>query len=327
LNLLLLGLYITPTIADGTSEKPIVVCTTNVLGSLVEEFMGDEAEIVVLVRPGLCPADYDIKPSDIYAVSKAKILFYHDIPGEKPWLQNLINAAGNENLTLVKVPGAYNTPEGAKQCINMVGGNLSKALTINLTAKILAMLADVDTAASEIRSEAQALDVGTVKVICMKWQRTFIEWVGFQVVADYNPPETLSAADITALVETARREGAVLIVDNLQISVEFGAGIASEVGAVHVVLTNFPGAIPGTGNLTQMFRYNAEHLFDGLRTWKSTKALRAEMENLKNQLTTFQATTSVAVIVAVVEAVWLYIGRKSVKSLETRKVLQDKKPR
>jgi hypothetical protein len=79
---------------------------------------------------------------------------------------------------------------------------------------------------------------------------------------------------------------------------------------VHVVLTNFPGAVPETGNLTQMFHYNAEQLFEGLRTWRSTRVLRAEMENLKNQLTIFQAATSVAVIVAIVEAIWLYIGRK-----------------
>ena len=309
LNLPMVGLSTTLIAAEGAAEKPIIVCTTNVLGSLVEDFVGDKAEIVVLVRPGLCPADYDIKPSDIYAVSKAKLLFYQATPGEF-WLQGLIEAAGNENLTLVKVPGVYNTPDGANRYINLVGGNLSKALSIDLDAKIAAMLADVDAVASEIAGEAQTLEVGTVNVICMKWQETFVESVGFDVVATYNPPETLSAADITALVETAQREEVALIIDNLQISVEFGAGIASQVGAVHVVLTNFPGAVPETEDLTQMFHYNAEQLFEGLRTWRSTSVLRAEMESLKNQLTIFQAATSVVAIAAIVEAIWLYMGRK-----------------
>jgi len=326
LNLLIAGLYATPTKAEGTAERPIIVCTTNVVGSIAEEFVGDEAEIVVLVRPGLCPADYDMKPSDVYAISNAKLLFYQALRGEF-WLQGLIEAAGNENLTMIEVPGVYNTPEGAKRCINIVGGNLSEALSMDLDAKIESMLAEVDAVASEIASEAQTLEVEKVNVICMNWQTAFVEWVGFNVVADYGPPETLSAADITILVETARREEAALIIDNLQISVEFGAGIASEVGDAHVVLTNFPGAVPGTGNLTEMFSYNAKQLFDGLRTWRSTKSLRAEMENLKNQLTIFQAATSVALIVAVVEAVWLYIGKKSMKSLETREVMPNEKPR
>lgn len=309
LNLFMVGLCITPTAADGSSEKPIVVCTTNVLGSLVEELVGDEAEIVVLVRPGLCPADYDMKPSDVYAVSKAKLLLYQAIPGEF-WLQGLIEAAGNENLTLVEVPGIYNTPEGAKRYINLAGGNLSNALSVDLEAEIEEMLADVDMTANEIADEAQTLGVRTVKVICMKWQRVFVEWVGFEVVAAYDPPETLSAVDITSLIETAQREEAALIIDNLQISVDFGAGIASEVGAMHVVLTNFPGAIPETGNLAQMFRHNAHQLFEGLRTWRSTRAVRGEIENLKNQLTIFQAATSVVAIAAIVEAIWLYMRKK-----------------
>lgn len=292
------------------SEKPIIVCTTNVLGSLVEELLGDSADVIILVRPSLCPADYDMKPSDVYAVSKAKILFYHDIAGEKPWLQSLINAAGNEGLIMVKVPGTYNTPEGAKQCVNIIASNLSERLSIDLTEKASRMLNAIDKVASKIKSDAQRLEVEKVKVICMKWQKAFIEWVGFRVVADYNPPETLSSKDVEDLVKKGMEEGVALIADNLQVSAEFGGTIAKDIGAVHVVLTNFPGAIPGTGNLSQMFEYNAEQLFEGLRKWRSTKTLMEEVKSLKDQLTIFQATTSVAAIVAIVEALWLYAGRK-----------------
>jgi len=144
----------------------------------------------------------------------------------------------------------------------------------------------------------------------MNWLRTFVESIGFQVVATYNPPETLSAGDITTLINTAQSEGVALIVDNLQIDVEFGKGIATEVGAEHVVLTNFPGAIPGTESLTQMFRYNAAQLFNATSTWRSTVTLRAELEDSKNQVTTYQITTSLAVIIAIAEAVLLYIGKK-----------------
>jgi len=294
----------------GTSEKPIIVCTTNVLGSLVEELVGEEAEIIVLVRPSLCPADYDMKPSDVYAVSKAKILFYHDIVGEKPWLQNLINAAGNEGLIMVKVPGTYNTPEGAKRCVSIIASNLSETLSIDLSEKASRMLNSIDKVANAIKSEAQSLEVDKVKVICMKWQRSFIEWVGFKVVADYNPPETLSSKDVEDLIKKGMEEGVALIADNLQVSAEFGATIAKDTGASHIVLTNFPGAIPGTGNLSQMFAYNAKQLFEGLRSWRNTRILRQEIESLKNQLSIFQAITSVATILAVVEALWLYIRRK-----------------
>lgn len=309
LILTLMFLSITVTEAQDTTEKPIIVCTTSAVGNIVEAFLGDTADVVVLVQPGLCPADFDMKPSHVHAVSNAKILFKQNIQGEF-WLEGLIEAAGNPELTQVAIPGAYNTPQGAKNYINWVGGNLSQILDIDLDSNISEMLTDVDDVSSWMASQAETLEASNVKVICMKWLQTFIESAGFNVVATYNPPETLSTGDITALLETAQTEDVALVVDNLQIDVEFGAEIASEVGAEHVVLTNFPGAIPGTENLPKMFRYNAEQLFNSTVTWRSTSTLRAEREDLKNQVTIFQITTSLAVVVAAVEAVLLYVRRK-----------------
>ena len=295
--------------AEGATDKPIIVCTTSAVGNIVQEFLGDTADVVVLVQPGLCPADFDMKPSNVYAVSNAKILFKQSMQGEF-WLEGLLEAAGNPDLTEVAIPGVYNTPAGAKTYIQWIGGNLSQILDVDLDSKISEMLNEVDDVSSWMASQAETLQASTVKVICMKWLQTFIESAGFTVVATYNPPETLSAGDITNLLATAQSEGVAMILDNLQIDVKFGKGIASQVGAEHVVLTNFPGAIPETETLPQMFRHNAEQLFNGTITWRSTATLRAERDNLTNQVTVFQITAALAVVLAVVEAVLLYVRRK-----------------
>jgi len=297
------------TVKGAQAEKPIIVCTTNVLGSLVEDFVGDQADVVVLAQPSICPADYDMKPSDVYAVSKAEAIFYHGIQGEY-WLDNLIETSENENLTKVKIGGDWNTLEGAKQYMRWTGGNLSNVLSIDLNATINSMLATIDAVAEEIEGEADALDVTSFKVVCMKWQSPFVRWVGFNIVGEYGPPETLSAGFVANLTATAKREEVALVIDNLQVGVDFGANLASEVGAVHVVLTNFPGAVPNTGNLTEMLAYNAEQLFNGIRTWQNTRELIVEKDSLKAQLAIFQSATAIAVIVAVVEAIWLYTRRR-----------------
>jgi len=297
-------------------EKPIIVCTTNVLGSLVEDFVGDQADVVVLSQPGICPADYDMKPSDVYAVSKAEVLFYHGIQGES-WLDNLIDASGNKNLTMVKIYGDWNTHEGAEQYIRWTGGNLSdvfsNVLSIDFNATINSMLATIDTVAEEIQDEADALNVTSFKVVCMKWQSPFVRWVGFDIVGEYGPPEMLSAGFVANLTATAKSEEVALVIDNLQVDVDFGAILASEVGAVHVVLTNFPGAVPNTGNLAEMLAYNAEQLFDGIRTFGENMELKGQIDSLNGQLAIFQSATAIVVIIAVVEAVWLYTRRRKPK--------------
>jgi len=303
-------LFLSVTVTEAkAADKPIIVCTTSAVGNVVEECLGDTVDVVVLVQPGLCPADFDMKPSDVYAVSNAKILFKQGIQGEF-WLDGLLEAAGNENLTVVTIPGAYNTPEGAKSYIRGVGGNLSQILEVDLDSKISELVNDVDEVSSWMASQAETLDASNVKVICMKWLQTFIESAGFNVVATYNPPETLSPIDITSLSEIAQSEGVGLIVDNLQIDVEFGKQIADEVGAEHVVLTNFPGAIPDTETLSKMLRYNEGQLFNATTTWRATSTLKTEIVDLQNQVTIFQITTSLAVVVVAVEAVLLYARKK-----------------
>lgn len=332
LALTLIGLNAGVIMGQRDQEKPIVVCTTNVLGSIVRDLMGDSVDITVLVNPSLCPADYDIRPGDIYALSRAKALFYHDIPGEKPWLGNLIEAAKNEQLVLIKVAGTYNIPEGAKNCIRIIAGNLSQIFGVDLSGRMNELLSEIDSVASQIQYKAQSLGVGNFSVICMHWQKAFVEWVGFKVVATYRPPEQLSASEVTSLIDVARKNNVALIIDNLQVSAEFGASIASEVGAIHVVLTNFPGAIPGTENLAKMFRYNADLLLSSLERWRFMKktatdletlklqvenlrskleSLISENESLKSQIFIYQSMTAVIAMAAIVELIMLLARRKS----------------
>ena len=306
LPLMLLSLTVTEAQAP---DKPIIVCTTSAVGSVVEEFVGDTADVLVLVQPGLCPADFDMKPGYIDAVNKAQILFKQNIKGEF-WLDGLLAAAENSDLTVVAISGVYNTPAGAKSYIRGVGGNLSEILELDLNAKMSEMLNGVDEVSSLMASQATILDASNVKVICMSWLKTFIESAGFTVVATFNPPETLSVGDITTLIETAQNESVALVVDNLQIDTNFGAGIASQVGAEHIVITNFPGAIPNTETLQEMLRYNAEQLFNGTVTWKATSTLKTEKVYLENQVAMFQIAAALAAIVAVAEAVLLYAKRK-----------------
>ena len=307
--LLMLPLLLVSVTQAQTTEKPIIVCTTSAVGSVVEDFLGDTAEVLVLVQPGLCPADFDMKPGYVDAVSKATILFKQNIQGEF-WLESLLESAGSDDLKVVAIPGVYNTPEGAKSYIRGVGGNLSQILGINLDSETTEMIAEIDEVSNWMTSQAENLEASTVKVICMGWLKTFIESAGFNVVSTYNPPETLSLGDINALLGTAHTEGVALVVDNLQIDTEFGGEISHPVGAEHVVLTNFPGAVPGTETLAKMLRYNAEELLAGASSWHIASDLKAEKIDLGNQVTLYQITTVIAVVVAAFLAVQLYARKK-----------------
>ncbi|MCX8176210.1 MAG: metal ABC transporter substrate-binding protein [Candidatus Bathyarchaeota archaeon] len=280
------------TLASG--EKPIVVATTTVLGSIVKELAGDSVELIIIASPSVCPAHHDIKPSDVYAFSKANLILYHGI---EPWIDTLVKTSGT-NASLVKISGSWNTPEGIKRYYVSVATVLKEKLGLDVSGKLSIILAKIDETSSALKGKAEKLGVSNVKVIAMSWQKEFVSWLGFNVVASFGPPEKLSSADVEELVKTGKKEEIMLVISNLQSGVAFGESLASEVGAIHVALTNFPWIDPELDTLTDVLNRNAENLFKAVEIHGiQLKALKAESES------SFYRTLSYSLIaIVVVEA-------------------------
>jgi len=249
----------------GNQEKSIVVCTTSILGNFVREVGRDRIEVKTIVSAGMCPAHYDIKPSDVYAVSKASLIFFH---GMEPWLENLIQASESEEVRKVGVKGEWASPVASVEKVELIKKALSEYESQNAAyfeENAAGIIKSINETAKRLKEEADRLKVGQIKVICMKWQEDFVKWLGFNVVATYLPPERLSVKQTLELVQQGKEKNVALVIDNLQSGTKFGAKLASEVGATQVVLSNFPEAIPGTESYVKLIEYNARQLLDAIR--------------------------------------------------------------
>jgi len=300
--LTLLALLLVPA-AFAQDEKPVVAATTTVLGSVVRDLAGDRVEVVVILNPSLCPAHYDVRPSDVYLLQRANLILYH---GFEPWMDRLVEAA-RASAPLVKVSGPWNTPEGLEKYYEAVKEALEEHLGLDVSEGFERSLARLKSVEGELKGRAEELGVSKVKVISMAWQKPFLSWLGFQIVADYPPPEKLSSKDLVELVEVGKREGVVMVVDNLQSGTGFGRTLAERIGALHVVLTNFPETEPGVSNVTNLYEHNAETLFASLRSL----SYMLEAQGLRGELQLYQALTYSLIVVAAVEAVFIgYLTRR-----------------
>ena len=251
---------------DQEGEKPLVIATTAILADFAEAVGGELIEIYVITPSGICPAHYDIKPSDIRAVARASLVLYH---GFEAWLEDLIQASGNTEVKRVQVKGPWNIPSEIGAYLDQIEAALAEvdpAHAAQFAENAQTYKAAIDELAGELLAEAEQLELAQAKAIVMQWQQGFVAWLGAQVVATYPPPETLSLKQVQELIAIGRKEGVALVVDNLQSGTSFGARLAYEIGAVHVVLTNFPGAVPGALDYLGMLRYNADQLF---AAWKA----------------------------------------------------------
>ncbi len=250
------------------SAAMTVVATHAVFGEFVQAVGGDLVNVVTIIPSGFCPSNYDLRPSDIAAVINASLVIYS---GFEPWMATLLSGVGNKSVKTLQLKGDWNTPDSAAAKVDAIESALAALLPKDVQA-----LADnaatykhaLDSVAASLKSEANDLGVADIPVICMQWQKSFVAWLGFDVVATYGIPANLSIKDLVALARTGKKEEARVVIDNLQSGINFGANLAREVGAVHVVLSNFPGAMPGTATVIDLFQRNADSLFSAIEPIK-----------------------------------------------------------
>ena len=284
-------------------NKPIVVASTSVLASIVEDLAGDKVRVVYMVSPSMCPGHYDVKPGDVVTISEARLVLYH---GFEPWVKELIgavNSTGSWNGSLVRISGNWNTPDSLKKLYMKVAEALKDSLGIDVSARLEKCLKRIDEVAEELKNIARENSFEDKPVVVMLWQKPFVEYLGFKIVATYGPPEKLSPKDISIIEENATRNHAILVIDNMQSGTELGSKIARDIGAVHVVLINFPDSVPGVNNVTQMMLYNAKLLAEAVHDYKYI----AENTQLRSEVDLWRTVSIGLLVVAVVEALLIML--------------------
>jgi len=251
-------LLIGPAVGAGT-----VVSTHAVFGEFVQIVGGEGIEVVTIIPSGFCPSHYDLVPSDLAAVLDASVIFYS---GYEPWIETLADAAGSA-AAVIQLPGEWNTPETAVEKVEAIRNLLAErfpSMADEFATNAAAYIDELRSLGDVLKERAETFEVSEIAVVCMEWQADFVSWLGFDVPITYGIPEGLSLQDLVALAAVGRDAGAQLVIDNLQSGLDFGAKLAREVGAVHVVLSNFPGAMPNTVTVLDLLARNAEALFSAI---------------------------------------------------------------
>lgn len=282
---------ILPVHATSSTDKPVIVTTTTVLESIVKDLVGDKVSVVVIASPAICPAHYDVRLSDVEAFRIADLILAHGI---EPWVKELKKASGSE-APIVYIKGPWNMPDTLKQRYSEVANAIEEHLGISVSDRLEKSLNSIDEVKRWLQNYAEEHGFKNTPVASMMWQKGFISFLGFKVIATYRSPEMVSAKEYSEIVENATKYGAVLVVDNLQSGTELGEKIASEIGAVEVALTNFPGTAPELNNVTEVMKYNAKLLAKALE--KAT--VMKEKTMLERQIEFWRTTTYTLTVLAI----------------------------
>ncbi|MFW6121873.1 MAG: metal ABC transporter substrate-binding protein [Petrotogales bacterium] len=278
--LLLFSCFSTTLQAEETTIN--IICTNSALADFTSNLLTENVTIDYIMPAGVCPAQYDTTPSDVDKIISADTLISFGSAKMEGWLGDLLHYNNNCSVIECSYMGEWNIPSGAKKYVEKILDELLLLLptyndTIQTNAQ--AYMAQINETAEELQKKI--IDNGNLgkKVICMEWQKDFIEWLGLNVTYFYGSENLLSVQDKLKVSDAASSGDICAVIDNLQSGTEFGAQIASEAGASHIIFTNFPEAVPGTSTYLEMITYNTNQLIDGIATYEYKQGEIAKLEN------------------------------------------------
>ncbi|MCX6667965.1 MAG: metal ABC transporter substrate-binding protein [Euryarchaeota archaeon] len=307
--LLLTGLLVVLSccmVPSKAAQNTTIICTNSILADFASNLVTENVTIEYIMPAGACPTHFDTTPSDVSKIVSADIIISL---GLEPWLDSLMKSSGNTHAQQINCAGLgeWNIPSGAKKHVEKIRDELSLLLpTLNETIQKNAenYMAQIDETAQQLRENITSNGYQGKQIICMQWQQDFLEWLGCNVTSSYGPPEGLSTQDMLNLSNAASSEEICAIVDNLQSGTDFGARIASESGASHVIFTNFPGAVPGTDTYLQMISYNTEQLISGIATFEYKQG---EIATLGQKVSSLELERNISLLVVVILGISVFI--------------------
>jgi len=245
-----------------------VVTTTSLLAYVVQQVGGNKVDVVSIVPSAQHPGDFDAKPQDIQKLADARLFLWHNWPGEK-FVPRLIASAGNANLTVlpVEVPGNWMLPSVQSAATDKVAAALSQVDSQNSALyqqAAVAYKARITAKEAEIKTSLAQANLPAVKVISVDFQAPFVTWSGLGLIATYGTPESLTPQVVKGLVDKGKAAGVTLVVDNLQSGRDAGEGLATELGARRIILSNFPGGFADTGTWEKAIDHNIRLLLGAI---------------------------------------------------------------
>jgi len=299
-------------IAEAEEDTINIVCSNTVLADFTSNIISENVTISYIMPGGACPAHFDTTPSDIQTCVNADIVISL---GWEPWLSGLLNSSGNTDYQEIKCLGLgeWSLPSNAIKFVEKIRDGLSDILpehnsTIQNNANNY--LDEINETADFLKNMVDKLGYNNRPVIPMLWQKDFIGSLGFDVINSYAPPEGLSTQDKLNISESAISENACAIIDNLQSGTDFGAQIAKESGASHVIFTNFPGAIDDVDSYLDVLNYNTVELVKGITIYDYTQENSDNIQNTDELVFQRNAALTIALMAFIIALVLVVLYKK-----------------
>ncbi len=284
-----------PTPQTGQDGKKTIVVTYSILGALVKDLVGDQANVVVLIPNGQDPHEWEPSAKDIETLMKADLIVQNGLGLEGGLEKTLSQAAtagvksfvATDHITVRKLGQGEGIPNGGadqtvgtpdphiwtdpltmKQVSSALADQIKTDLSLDVSAQATDQQARLDSLNTEVTTIVNALPVTNRKLITgHESLGYFAERYGFKligaIIPSLNSQAEVSAADLAALKTAIQENRAKAIFTEIGTPTAISDTIGKETGVKVVDLsTHF---LPSDGSYYTFMRDLAQTIVQNLR--------------------------------------------------------------
>lgn len=276
---------------SAASARPLVVVTTNILGDVVSHLVGDDVEVMTLMRPGADPHSFEISAAEAARMRSADLLVANGL-GLEEGLQQHLDAAAAEGVPtfvagdVVTVLPYTSTDAGGADDPHFWTDPAQMIAVVDALTPVLEEVggSEVGGHASAYRADLQRLDaeMSTAFAAIPAERRALVtnhhvfgylaDRFGFRVVGAVIPGGTTLAApstsDLADLVSAIDEAGVTTIFAESSSPDRLVGALADEadrrVAVTELFTESLTDAAGGAPDYLTMMRVNTERIADGL---------------------------------------------------------------
>ncbi|NLF30133.1 MAG: zinc ABC transporter substrate-binding protein [Planctomycetes bacterium] len=263
--MLMLVLLCVAVIAAGCrrSAAPSSVAATNsMLECAARDLLGEAAPVLRLAEPGMCPGHFDIRPSQVAALRRCRVLLRFDFQRA---IDGKLAGAIDEGLVIaeIRVPGGLCEPASYTAACRQTADALVGAALLDRTGadERLERIADrMEQRQVECRRRVEAL--AGMPVVASAHQEAFCRWLGLDVVATFSAADTAGVGQVDQAVRRGEAAGAKLVIANGPEGRKLADALAERLGTPVVVFGNFPALDRGHACFDDLLAANVAALVE-----------------------------------------------------------------
>ncbi|MCM6764062.1 zinc ABC transporter substrate-binding protein AztC [Rathayibacter sp. ZW T2_19] len=275
-------------------DRPLVIVSTNILGDVVERLVGDEVEVVTLMKPDADPHSFEISAQDAARLRSADLVVSNGL-GLEEGLQQHLDAAADEDVAAFVAGDAIDVLDYSSDDAEGSPDShfwTDPARMIDVVDALEPVLAELDGAepaaiarsTAGYRAELEALDAEmTAAFAAIPAERRALvtnhhvfgylaDRFDFDVVGAVIPGGTTlaapSASDLADLVEAVEQTGVPTIFAESSSPDRLVQALASEadvrVEVVELFTESLTGPEGGAPDYLAMMRVNTQRIATGL---------------------------------------------------------------